>query len=266
VTAADEVAAHGGAAVIWLNRALPDPTPPARRLAPSFARRLVSTSRKARADWALVLGVLRAEGARGRVPAKQAAVRRLARRLRALGATRDEWNAVRRLTGSTTRADAAVALARYNRAVGIDALVRGLQAEKANLVRKLLRDGRVDVYAGGRSDLMFGRVDVRVVALMRYLAESFGQVTVTSLFSGHRLYARPGVVSAHIYGHAVDIARLSGLSISGHQEPGGLTEQAVRSILLLPAELQPRQVISLLGLGGASFPLANHHDHIHIGY
>ena len=24
--------------------------------------------------------------------------------------------------------------------------------------------------------------------------------------------------------------------------------------------------ISLLGLGGPSFPLANHYDHIHIGY
>jgi hypothetical protein len=25
-------------------------------------------------------------------------------------------------------------------------------------------------------------------------------------------------------------------------------------------------VISLLGLGGPSFPMANHHDHIHVGY
>jgi hypothetical protein len=89
---------------------------------------------------------------------------------------------------------------------------------------------------------------------------------VTSLFSGHRLYARAGVVSAHVYGHAVDIAALGGVSITGNQEPGGLTEQAVRSIMVVPAELQPRQVISLLGLGGASFPLADHHDHIHVGY
>jgi len=25
-------------------------------------------------------------------------------------------------------------------------------------------------------------------------------------------------------------------------------------------------VISLMGLGGPSFPLANHYDHIHVGY
>ena len=91
-------------------------------------------------------------------------------------------------------------------------------------------------------------------------------MTVSSLFSGHRLFARAGVVSAHIYGHAVDIAAIGGASIAGNQRPGGLTEAAVRSILLLPAELQPQQVISLLGLGGPSFPLADHADHIHVGY
>jgi hypothetical protein len=45
-----------------------------------------------------------------------------------------------------------------------------------------------------------------------------------------------------------------------------MTEAAVRNVLLLPAELQPRQVISLLGMGGPSFPMGNHDDHIHVGY
>ena len=74
------------------------------------------------------------------------------------------------------------------------------------------------------------------------------------------------MISAHIYGRAVDIGALGNTSILGHQQPGGVTEQAVRDILLLPGELMPRQVISLLGLGGPSFPLANHYDHIHVGW
>src|SRR3712207_8673382 len=49
--------------------------------------------------------------------------------------------------------------------------------------------------------------------------------------------------------------RSGGVSITGHQEPGGVTERAVRAILLLPSGLVPRQVISLLGLGGPSFPM-----------
>jgi hypothetical protein len=91
-------------------------------------------------------------------------------------------------------------------------------------------------------------------------------VTVSCLDSGHRLYARPGVISAHKYGLAVDIAALGGTPILGNQQAGGLTEKAVRNILLLPVELRPKQVISLLGLGGPSFPLADHYDHIHVGY
>jgi hypothetical protein len=47
---------------------------------------------------------------------------------------------------------------------------------------------------------------------------------------------------------------------------GSVTERAVRDLLLLPAELQPRQVISLIGMGGPSFPMANHDDHVHIGF
>jgi hypothetical protein len=91
-------------------------------------------------------------------------------------------------------------------------------------------------------------------------------VTVSCLISGHRLYARPGVISAHIYGLAADISELAGTSITGHQQPGSVTEHAVRDLLFLPPEVLPKQVISLLGLGGPSFPLANHYDHIHVGY
>jgi hypothetical protein len=35
---------------------------------------------------------------------------------------------------------------------------------------------------------------------------------------------------------------------------------------MLPVEVQPRQVISLLGMGGPSFPLSDHANHIHVGY
>jgi hypothetical protein len=28
----------------------------------------------------------------------------------------------------------------------------------------------------------------------------------------------------------------------------------------------PRQIISLLGMGGPSFPMADHYNHIHLGF
>ena len=265
-TAAQEAKETPGAApVIWLNRTLPDPTPPSRRLALRFTKRLRSISRTNHVSWALVLGVLRAEGRIGAVPANRAELRRTAQALSVVKA-RGDWNAALAVTGRTSIADQAVALMHYDRAVGLSGLVGGLVAHEDDLVNKVLQDGRITIYPGGRQDLASGRVDVRVVVLIEYLADTYGQVTVSCLISGHRLYARPGVISAHIYGRAVDVADLGGIPIFGHQEPGGITERAVRAILFLPSELQPKQVISLLGLGGPSFPLANHYDHIHIGY
>lgn len=257
---------EAGYGVVWLHRTLPDPTPPASRLSPRFARLLVRESSANHVDWALVLGVLRASGHKASSPATQRQLHSLASNLRELRANADAWRAALALSGRTTFADRAVALARYNRAVGLRALVRGLQAESSALERRVLNDSRLSIYQGGRDDVANHRINVRVLVLVLYMAEAHGSVTVSSLNSGHRLYSRPGVVSAHKYGLAVDFAALGGESILGHQQAGSLTERAVRNILLLPVEVRPRQVISLLGLGGPSFPLADHYDHIHVGY
>jgi hypothetical protein len=257
---------ENGYGVVWLHRTLPDPTPPAARLNPRFAQLLARTARANHVDWALVLGVLRADGHKSSWPAEARQLRSLSSRLHALRANVDAWRAVLALGGRSGLADRAEALSHYNRAVGLRGLVRGLVAETPALEHRVLSDSRLSIYPGGRDDVVHHRINVRVLVLMEYLAETYGSVTVSSLDSGHRLYARPGVVSAHKYGLAVDIAALGGTSILGHQQAGSITENAVRTILLLPVELRPKQVISLLGLGGPSFPLADHYDHIHVGY
>ncbi|MFL6028942.1 MAG: hypothetical protein ACJ74D_02795 [Gaiellaceae bacterium] len=261
-----EIEGPESAATIWLNSALPDPTPPALRLSPKFAANLKIAAKANGVNWAVMLGILRARGAKGHIPADRVTLGRLAARLDSFGPARGDWARIVSYSGDTRFADKAAALARYDRAVGLDALVRGLEAAKASLANRILSDRNISIYPGGRDDIINDRVDVRVLAMISYLRQSFGQVTVSCLISGHRLYARPGVISAHIPGHAADIASLGDTSIQGHQEPGGITERAVREILLLPAEVMPRQVISLLGLGGPSFPLADHYNHIHIGY
>jgi hypothetical protein len=261
-----EIEGPEGAATIWLNSPLPDPTPPALRLSPKFAANLKAASQRNGIDWAVLLGILRARGATGHMPADRVTLGRLAARLDSFGPARGDWSRIVAYSGDTRFADKAAALARYDRAIGLDALVKGLEAAKAAIGTRVLADRNISIYGAGRTDIVNGKVDVRVLATIAYLRQSFGQVTVSSLIAGHRLYARPGVISAHIPGHAVDIAGLGGISIQGHQEPGGITERAVREILLMPAEVMPRQVISLLGLGGPSFPLADHYNHIHIGF
>jgi hypothetical protein len=261
-----EIEGPAAGATVWLNSALPDPTPPAKRLSSAFARQLTATAKGTGLDWAFLLGILRAKGATGKRPADSATLAKLGIRLADLHESKGGWATALAYGGSSEFADEAIALARYDRAVGLKALVQGLQSQKDELGAKLLADPQISIYGGGREDIVKGRVDVRVLAMIAYLHEAYGEVTVSCLISGHRLWARPGVVSAHIYGRAVDIAALGGQSILGNSAPGGLTEHAVRDILLLPREVMPQQVISLLGLGGPSFPLANHADHIHVGF
>jgi hypothetical protein len=242
---------EGGVATIWLHRTLPDPTPPAKRLSPRFAALLRSTARAEGIHWWPVLAVLRAEGRGGRRPAGAEKLERIAHRL----------------ANHSLRLDAQErSLARYNRAVGLRALVVGLERAKPSLERRILRDSRVGLNAAGAVDLVAGRVDIRVLVVIRYLAVRFHQVTVSSLVTGHRFFARPHVVSAHVDGLAVDISALNGLPIAGNQEIGGVAERAIKALLRLPVEVQPQQIISLLGLGGASFPQADHYDHLHVGF
>jgi hypothetical protein len=258
--------AHLPGATVWLYQAAPDPTPPESRLRVRFARELVAYSHNADVDWALVLAVLRADGRDSRAPASRVGLRSLSLRLAKVGGRANGWAAALSYSSNTAFADRVVALRHYYRAVGLASLVSGLLSQKSDLEDRVLHDPRISIYSGGRNDIASHKVDARVLATVLYLAETFHQVTVSCLITGHRLYARPGVISAHIYGRAVDIAGLGGVSIYGHQQPGGVTEQAVRSLLMLPGGMLPAQIISLLGLGGPSFPLANHYNHIHVGY
>jgi Transglycosylase SLT domain len=137
---------------------------------------------------------------------------------------------------------------------------------KPLLERRVLSDERIEIYPCGRDDIRSGQIDRRVLATVAYLAESGLRPTVTSLKCGHSFYTSTGNVSHHSSGNAVDIAKLNGIPILGHQEPGGVTEQAVRRLMLLQGTLAPAQVISLLEIGGPTLAMADHADHIHVGF
>jgi hypothetical protein len=137
---------------------------------------------------------------------------------------------------------------------------------KPLLEKRVLSDERIDIYEGGRQDIRSGQIDRRVLATLAYLAESGLRPTVSCLKTGHGFYTSSGNVSEHSSGNAVDIAMINGIPILGHQEPGGITEQTVRRLMQLQGTMAPHQVISLLSLGGATLAMADHNDHIHVGF
>ena len=244
---------------------LPDPLPPARRLDPRFIALLSHTARAHHVGWALLLAIVRLRGGRGHDPAGAAELRHIAARVAGLGRAPLRLRA-RKLFERRTGAQRLMALTYYNRAVGRRGLVEGLEAAKGGLAKRVLASRRLLRYAGGRADVEAGQVDVRVLTLLLYLAQRYHSVTVSCLISGHSFLTTSGRPSLHAFGRAVDIAALNGTPILGNQQPGGLTEQALRRILLLPRELQPSELISLFDLGGPSFAAADHADHIHVGF
>ena len=127
---------------------------------------------------------------------------------------------------------------------------------KRMLERRVLSDERIELYDGGREDIASGQIDRRVLATLEYLAESGLSPTVTSLKSGHSYLTASGNVSEHSSGSAVDIAKINGIPILGHQEVGGIAEQTVRRLMRLQGTMQPHQVISLLELGGPTIAMA----------
>jgi hypothetical protein len=137
---------------------------------------------------------------------------------------------------------------------------------KPQLERRVLADERIEIYECGREDIGSGQIDRRVLATLAYLAESGLRPTVSSLKCGHGYYTSTGNVSHHSSGNAVDISEINGIPILGHQEPGGIAEQTVRRLMLLQGTMAPAQVISLFDIGGPTLAMADHHDHIHVGF
>ena len=141
-----------------------------------------------------------------------------------------------------------------------------LLLSKDLLQKRVLGDSRIDVYPCGRDDIAAGRIDRRVLATLAYLAESGLSPTVSSLRCGHSYMTKSGNVSEHSSGNAVDISKINGVPILGHQESGGVADQAVRRLMLLQGTMVPHQVISLLAIGGPTMAMSDHADHIHVGF
>jgi hypothetical protein len=184
---------------------------------------------------------------------------------------RSSQHALRLYWSSKARAQRTVALAAFYGALGVGGMQRGLQWDASRLQRRVLRDHRVSIYAGGRSDIRDGRIDTRVLMTIEYLANATGRVRVSSLVSGHSLFTSSGQVSANVYGRAVDVSAVGGQKVAGHQGPGTVTDRTVRLLLMLPKSVRPRQVISLMDLDGptgnsGSFALPTQTKSIHIGY
>jgi hypothetical protein len=142
-----------------------------------------------------------------------------------------------------------------------------LLLSKEALERRVLADEHLEIYGCGRTDIATGKIDRRVLAMLEYLVSKGFTLTITALECGHSYLTSSGNVSEHSTGDAVDIATINGVPVTGHQGPGTLTDELIKTVLQLQGTMHPHQVISLEDLPGeTSFALPDHYDHVHVGY
>jgi murein DD-endopeptidase MepM/ murein hydrolase activator NlpD len=142
-----------------------------------------------------------------------------------------------------------------------------LLLSKEALEQRVLADKQLSIYPCGRTDVATGQVDRRVLAMLEYLSAKGFQLRISALKCGHSYLTTSGNVSEHSSGDAVDIAEIDGVPVSGHQGPGTLTDELIKTVLQLQGTMHPHQVISLEDLPGeTSFALPDHYDHVHVGY
>jgi hypothetical protein len=156
----------------------------------------------------------------------------------------------------------------YGADSGAPSVGQVLLMSKDALQRRVLNDPNVDIYDCGRRDIEAGSVDRRVLATLEFLSASGLKPTVTSIRCGHSLMTTSGNVSEHSTGDAVDIAKINGIPVLGHQGPGSITDITVRRLLTLQGVMKPHQIITLMAYPNADNTLAlpDHNDHIHVGF
>ncbi|HWF34127.1 MAG TPA: lytic murein transglycosylase [Solirubrobacteraceae bacterium] len=144
-----------------------------------------------------------------------------------------------------------------------------LLMSKAQLQQVVLADPHVQIYSCGRRDVTAGLVDRRILGTLEFLSQSGLDPTVSGLQCGQSAVTKstPGANSVAT-GDSVEIAKINGIPIQGHQGPGSITDLTIRRLLTLQSSMRPNQIISLMSYPGQTNTLAlpDHADRIQVAF
>jgi hypothetical protein len=140
-----------------------------------------------------------------------------------------------------------------------------LLMSKQQLTNRILSDPHVQIYACGRRDIQAGLVDRRILAALEFLSTSGLDPSVSGLVCGA---GKNGTDPAGETGASVDISKINGIPILGHQGAGSITDITIRRLLTLQGAMTPNQIISLMSYKSqpATLALPDHANRIQITY
>jgi hypothetical protein len=140
-----------------------------------------------------------------------------------------------------------------------------LLMSKPQLTNRVLEDPHVQIYACGRRDIQAGLVDRRILASLEFLSLSGLDPSVSGLVCGAgQNHTDPQGKT----GASVDITKINGIPIQGHQGRGTITDITIRRLLTLQGAMAPTQIISLMNYKDQPTTLAlpDHTNRIQITY
>jgi hypothetical protein len=143
-----------------------------------------------------------------------------------------------------------------------------LLESKEQLQNQVLQDPHVQVYACGQRDIQAGLVDRRILAVTEFLSASGLDPTVSGLVCGASTNATTGVDPEGKTGSSLDISKVNGIPILGHQGSGSITDITIRRLLTLQGTFQPNEIISTMSYKSQNNTLAlpDHQNRLQITY
>jgi Transglycosylase SLT domain len=120
---------------------------------------------------------------------------------------------------------------------------------KSELQRAVLADPGITLAACDRKDVAAGSVDRRLLAVLAFLSRSGLKPTVGALRCEA---AAAGAAGSPPALDALEVTAINGIRIAHHQGAGTITDLAIRTLLTLPGEFIPHQIVSLMRYPGAA--------------
>jgi hypothetical protein len=141
---------------------------------------------------------------------------------------------------------------------------------KSQLELAVLSDPGITLNARARHEVASGVIDRRVLAVLAFLSRSGLKPTVQALHRGPSLSTAAGRLSTgdSDTGGAVDISKVNGIPIAGHEGSGSIADSAIRTLLTLQGEFAPYQIASLMKYpdGTNTFATRAHSNAIQIDF
>jgi Transglycosylase SLT domain/Peptidase family M23 len=143
-----------------------------------------------------------------------------------------------------------------------------LLMSKQQLTERVLADPHVQIYNCGRRDIEAGLIDRRVLATIEFLSASGLDPYVSGLDCGHSVNASTGVDEQGATGASLDISKINGIPILGHQGSGSITDITIRRLLTLQGSMAPDQIISDVSYKGqpSTLALPDHANRIQVTF